>query len=308
MTGGEAAALITSLLWAMTSLFFTQATARVGPAIVNKTRLLLALILLACSHFVVFHTLIPIGAGWERWSWFALSGVIGLIIGDAFLFQAFDAIGPRLAMLLMSLAPVITTIFSWIFLSEQLSSLQLAGILITVAGIAFVAAERGAKLETTEEQSREGSTRIIPVRIKGILYGLGGATGQALGLVTSKIGLAGDFPALSGNLIRVLVAATFLWAWTIMRGQIPRTWSALRTDRSAIGYIAAGSVVGPFLGIWFSLIAIQNAEVGVASTLMGLAPIILLPLSRIFLHEKISWKAVLGTFVAVLGVAILFIA
>lgn len=211
-------------------------------------------------------------------------------------------------MLLMSLAPVITTIFSWIFLNEQLTSIQLAGILITVAGIAFVAAERGVKLETTVEQPSAGREREIPVRIKGILFGLGGATGQALGLVTSKLGLAGDFPALSGNLIRVLVAATILWAWTIVRGRVPLTWSALRRDRSAIGYIAAGSVVGPFLGIWFSLIAIQHAEVGVASTLMGLAPIILLPLSRIFLHEKISWKAVLGTCVAMFGVSVLFLA
>lgn len=298
LSGGEVAALTTSLLWAMTSLLFTRATQRVGASIVNKTRLLVALFLLLASHLIAYSTLLPVDAGLDRWLWLSLSGIIGLVIGDAFLFQAFHAIGPRLSMLLMSLAPVIATIFSWIFLSERLTVQQLTGIAITVSGIAFVVSERN---------TREGKDT-TNVKAAGVLLGIGAATGQAVGLITSKLGLAGDFPALSGNIIRVLAATVLLWAWTALRGQIPAAWQALRGDRRASGYILAGSVVGPFLGIWFSLIAIQYTEVGVASTLMGLAPIILLPLSRVFLHEDVTGKAVLGTVVAMVGVAILFLA
>ena len=298
LSGGEIAALTTSLLWAMTSLLFTRATQRVGASIVNKTRLVVALLLLLGSHLVAYRVLLPVDAGVERWFWLSLSGIIGLVIGDAFLFQAFHTIGPRISMLLMSLAPVIATVFSWIFLSERLSIQQLAGISITVSGIAFVVLERNNRRSDKETS----------VQAAGILLGVGAATGQALGLITSKIGLAGDFPALSGNLIRVLAATLVLWIWTAFRGQVPAAWQALKGDRHASGYILAGSVVGPFLGIWFSLIAIQYTEVGVASTLMGLAPIILLPLSRIFLHEEVTGKAVLGTIVAMIGVAILFLA
>lgn len=298
MTWGEIAALTTSLLWALTSLLFTQATERVGSGIVNRSRLLLASLLLTVFHFLIFHTFLPVNAGWMRWFWLSTSGIIGLVIGDAFLFQAFVLIGPRLSMLLMSLAPVIATIFSWLVLDERLSLVQLIAILITVGGIAFVVGER------TEGSSQAAQPEN---KLPGILLGIGAATGQALGLITSKMGLAGDFPALSGNLIRVLVATSLLWLWTIIRGQAPVTVRILRDDRTALQYIAAGSVVGPFLGIWFSLMAVQYTEVGIASTLMGLAPIILLPLSRILLKEHISIKAILGTLVAMIGVGMLFL-
>lgn len=298
VTWGEIAALTTSLLWALTSLLFTQATARVGSGIVNRSRLLLASILLTAFHFILYRSILPVDAGWTRWFWLSTSGIIGLVIGDAFLFQAFVLIGPRLSMLLMSLAPVIATIFSWVFLDERLSLLQLLAILITVGGIASVVGER--KIVSTVDEQPEN-------KLPGILLGIGAATGQALGLITSKLGLAGDFPALSGNLMRVLVATAILWMWTLLRGQVPMTMRALRDHRIALRYIAAGSVVGPFLGIWFSLMAVQYTEVGIASTLMGLAPIILLPLSRILLKEHISGQAIVGTLVAMVGVAMLFL-
>jgi drug/metabolite transporter (DMT)-like permease len=60
--------------------------------------------------------------------------------------------------------------------------------------------------------------------------------------------------------------------------------------------------------VWFSLIAVQNAPVGIASTLTSLTPIMLIPLSRIVFKEAITWRAVGGTLLAVAGTAILFLA
>jgi len=295
---GEIAALTTSLLWALTSLLFTKATERVGAGLVNRTRLLIAAFLLVSVHAVLFQSLLPLDAGWDRWAWLSLSGVIGLLIGDAFLFQAFGMIGPRLSMLLMSLAPVLATLLSWIFLNERLTLPQLIAIVITVSGIASVVSER----EATQDGAQATSSRL-----PGIMMGIGAATGQAVGLITSKLGLAGDFPALSGNVIRVLAATILLWGWTWLRGGVPSTVRVLREDPTGFRYIVAGSIVGPFLGIWFSLIAVQYTQVGIASTLMGLAPIILLPIGRLVLKERITMKAVLGTCIAMVGVALLFL-
>jgi drug/metabolite transporter (DMT)-like permease len=68
-----------------------------------------------------------------------------------------------------------------------------------------------------------------------------------------------------------------------------------------------GTMAGPFLGVWLSLVAIQNTSVAVASTLMSLAPIILLPVGKLIFKERIGWRAIVGTVVAVSGVAMLFL-
>jgi drug/metabolite transporter (DMT)-like permease len=294
---GEIAGLATSLLWSATSTFFTLAGRRVGSVVVNRLRLLFAAAFLMLTHWFVLATPLPIGAGAERWMWFGLSGLVGLVLGDAFLFQAFIWIGPRLSMLMMSLAPVLAALLSWIALGERLVPMQVLGITLTVAGVAAVVLDR------SNNRPEPGERDLYPI---GILFGLGAATGQALGLILAKKGLAGTFPALSGNLMRMVCAASVMWAATLLQRQARATFSAVKIQRGALRYIVAGSIVGPFLGVWLSLIAIQWTEVGVASTLMGLTPIYLLPVGYYVFGEKFGWQAVMGTVVAIIGVGVLF--
>ena len=141
----------------------------------------------------------------------------------------------------------------------------------------------------------------------GVLFGLGGALGQASGLIASKKGLEGDFSALSGNLMRLTVATLVIWALAAANGQMRPTAHKLREHPRAIRFILGGAVAGPFLGVWLSLIAVQNAPVGVASTLMSLTPVFLLPLGWLFFKERITRRAVVGTALAVAGTAILFL-
>jgi drug/metabolite transporter (DMT)-like permease len=72
--------------------------------------------------------------------------------------------------------------------------------------------------------------------------------------------------------------------------------------------LICGALTGPFLGVWLSLIAIQHTSIGVASTLMALPPVFLLPISRLVFAEQIGWRTILGTMVAISGVAMLFLA
>ena len=141
----------------------------------------------------------------------------------------------------------------------------------------------------------------------GLLFGLGAATGQAIGLIAAKKGLGSDFPALSGNLIRMISAASVMWAIAIIRGRAGFTLRRFFENGPAIKNVMGGAFFGPFLGVWLSLVAVQLTHVGIASTLMALAPVFLLPVGYFVFKEKIGWSAILGTVVAMAGVAILFL-
>jgi drug/metabolite transporter (DMT)-like permease len=293
---GELTALGAALMWALTSVFFTLAGRAVGSAVVNRVRLVMGLVLLALTHLVLIGELVPMGAAPERWFWLSISGVIGLVIGDALLFQAFVLIGARLSMLLMALVPVISTLVAWFALGEHLRLIELLAIVITIGGIAWVVLERGAPRQI----------RMDRVYLKGLLVGFGGACGQALGLVASKQGLMGDFPVLSGVLMRMLAAVVVIWMWAALRGEARASLKALQ-DRRVLRDIFGGSFVGPYVGVWLSLIAVRLAPVGIASTLMALAPVLLLPLDRWVFGQRVTWRAVLGTCVAMVGVAMIFL-
>ncbi|MDX1601188.1 MAG: DMT family transporter [Anaerolineales bacterium] len=296
--GGELAALATAVLWSATAVFFTYAGREVGSVVVNRARLLVALVFLVGTHWLLIGDPIPVGAEVERWGWLGVSGIVGLVGGDSFLFQAYLWVGPRLGMLMMSLAPVLAALLAFAFLGEQLLIAEWIAILITVSGIALVVMDRGRSAEPKKVNLHYG---------RGILFGVAAALGQAVGLVLAKQGLAGDFPALSGNVMRMSSAAVFLWSLTLLSGRAPSTLRALRGQRGALLPIIGGATTGPFIGVWLSLIAIQLTEVGIASTLMALSPIILLPVGRVVFKERIGWKAVAGTVVAVAGVGMLFL-
>ena len=307
---GEISALITAISFAFTATLFTFGGRLVGSGVVNRTRLLFGMGMLLLTHWVTLGTLLPTTAP-ERWLWLSLSGVIGLSLGDAFLFQAFIWIGARLSMLLMSLAPVLAALLAWIILGETLTVGQITGILLTIGGIAWVIAEQNGNRNPTPRGGRTvPPTTTGPERHNykiGILFGIGAATGQALGLILSKLGLVGDFSALSGNVIRMLAATTAIWIYTLLRHQGKETTRQLSAHPRAILFIIGGSIFGPLIGVSFSLLAVQQTEVGIASTLIALTPIFMLPVGAVVFKEKFSWQAVAGTVAALVGVAMLFL-
>lgn len=294
---GELAAIGTAFLFSISSTFFTFAGRETAAGLVNRSRLAFALIFTLSLHWLWQGRPVPFDLDVSDWAWMGLSGFIGLALGDACLFEAFVRIGARLAMLVFSLAPIFAALLSRFFLGEDLNAGQWTGIGVAVSGVALVVGEPAGY--RSREHRRDHRL--------GLAFAFGGAVGQALGLVTAKVGLSAGCPALSGNLIRILAAVAALWLLTILRGQ---TRSYLRTMRGhprALGWTLLGSLAGPVLGVWLSLVAIERAPVGIASTLMGLTPIFLLPIARVVMSEAISRRAVFGTLVAVFGVSLLFL-
>ena len=294
---GELAALATSFFFAVTVIIFTIAGRMVGPQVTNRMRLLFALVYLIILNIILFQEPLPFSTESSRWLWLSISGIIGLWLGDAFLFQSFVSVGPRLGSLLLSLAPIFGSIFAWIFFGEILTILQITGIILALAGIGWVVMAHEEPANTPY-----GHTR------RGVIFGVLAGLGQAAGLVLSKQGMLGDFSPFRANVIRMLAAVIFAWTWTAFEGKTSQTFNALRENPRVIRLLALGALIGPVLGVSSSLLAIQHAEIGVASTLMALPPVIVLPISYFAFQEKIGWQAIAGTLLAIAGVAILFLA
>ena len=75
----------------------------------------------------------------------------------------------------------------------------------------------------------------------------------------------------------------------------------------AMKRIFVGSIFGPFLGVSFSLLAVQYTNAGIASTIMAIVPILIIPPSVIFLKQKVTIKEIIGAIISVGGVALFFI-
>jgi drug/metabolite transporter (DMT)-like permease len=299
---GEAAALVTAALWTSCSILFAAAGRRIGPLSVNAYRIVMAVALLGATHLALFRTIVP-PASESQWFYMGLSGVAGLALGDFGYFGALVFLGPRRGVLLMAMAPIFSVIAGYFILGEIPGPWNLLGIIITLSGVTWVILEK--EIHTNEPP--------LPLRqkVNGIICGLSGAVGQGIGLVISKYGMlvaggrdAGPLNTLSATLIRMTVAAAFVWIMVAVSGRLPRVLAARHQTR-AIGQTLAGAVTGPFIGVWLSMVAVTYAMAGVAATLMSLMPVLVIPVLWLLYRQKTSLRGIAGAAVAVVGVAIL---
>lgn len=291
---GEIAGLGTALCWAASSLLFTRVGRKVGTVPLNVLRMAIALALAAIVGLVLRGRALPTDAGAEQWWWLGWSGFVGYFLGDLCQFRAFVEIGARLTLLLMATAPPMTALIGWALLGERLTPLSLVGMGLTTAGVAWVLSERTARAAAA------GSAR----RLRGVLLGLGGALGQAVGLVLSKRGMVGYEP-FAGAQVRMIVGLGCFVALAAAVRAGPRVRAAMR-DRAVLGYTAAGAALGPLLGVALALFALQHTAAGVAASLLSTSPIFVIPLAAWFEGERAGLRGVLGAAVAVAGVALLF--
>lgn len=292
---GEIAALVTAVCWTVTAISFELAGRKIGSLSVNFIRLVIAFVLIGIFTSFTRGMFLPLDATGEAWFWLSISGIIGFVIGDLFLFQAFVEIGSRISMLIMATAPPITALLGFIIMNERLTVQELIGMFITVFGIALVILVRKSGKKKLE----------LAHPIKGLAFAFLGAIGQSLGLILSKMGM-GDYNAFAATQIRIIFGIIgFAVLFTIMK-----RWGKLSTavrHTEAMKKVSLGAFFGPFLGVSFSLIAVQYTETGIASTIMAIVPVLIIAPSVIVFKEKITIKEIFGALVTVAGVSLLFI-
>ncbi|HOU02640.1 MAG: EamA family transporter [Bacteroidales bacterium] len=292
---GEFAALLTAVFWTVTALAFEAAGKRIGSLQVNFLRLVFGFIFLSTFNLIRGSEVFPADATPENWLWLSLSGFAGIFLGDLFLFKSYTLIGSRFSMLIMTLVPPITALFSFIILDEHLSLLHFLGMMLTFGGISMAIFNRNGKGEKV-------SLKLAPA---GLLYALGGAVGQAMGLVLSKRGL-GSCDPFSATQIRIISGFAGFSVLITLMGRWPRVAESI-SDLRGMKPLALGSFFGPFLGISFSLIAVRYTEAGIASTIMALTPILIIAPAAIIYKEKVTFAEVAGAIISVGGVSLFFI-
>lgn len=292
---GEMAALSAALCWTITAVAFESAGKKVGSISVNLIRLVLAFILISIFNLFSRGMLLPLDASNSAWLWLTISGIIGFVIGDLFLFQAYVEVGARISMLIMSTVPPITAITGFILMGEKITPLGLAGMLITIGGIAIVVLTKNPDNKKVR----------LSHPIKGLIFAFIGALGQAFGLVFSKFGM-GSYDPFAATQIRIIAAIIgFSIVITILK-----KWGELFVafkNRRAMKFISIGSFFGPFIGVSLSLLAVQHASTGIVSTITSITPILLIPVSIIAFKEKIFPKEIFGAIITLLGISLLFI-
>ena len=296
---GEIISLVVAVLWTATALFADQASHRIGAMSTNFFRMVFSSVLLAGLLWVAVGHPYPAFADGRTWLWMGLSALVGYVFGDFCLFNSYIVIGARFGQLFMTLAPPFAAIAGWALLGETLSWKSWLAMAVTLTGIALSILNR----------SHEGSHKLtLKLPLKGVLLGIGAGLGQGVGLVLSKIGMQHYAAALPAD-----APAAFSWAMpfasTMIRsltGMLPQLRAAVK-NREGMKFTALTTLFGPFIGVSLSLMAVQYARAGIASTLMALTPVLILFPYALIYKQKITPKEILGVIVSMTGVALFFL-
>ena len=306
---GEIIALIVAVSWTFSAWFADKASRRIGSMVTNVIRLALAAVFLAILLWITTGRPYPAFANAKAWQWLALSALVGYVFGDFCLFNCYVHIGPRFAQLLMTLAPPAAAFAGYFILGETLTWKTVLAMTVTLAGIAISIMSRGEKHRIK-----------LSLPLKGILLGIGAGVGQGVGLVLSKVGmehyaaaLPADAPAsmqtmlpFASTLIRAIVGfAGFFVLLAIQKG-LGRLRDGIK-DAKGLKYATLLTLFGPVFGVSLSLMAVQYANAGIASTLMALTPVMIILPDVLINKKKITIKEVIGVAVTMVGVALFFL-
>lgn len=301
---GEFISIGVAFSWTATALLSEFGSKRLGNLTLNVLRMALALLFSVVLFGVVTGNILPPGASAEACGWMLLSGLVGYVIGDFCLFQCYIIIGSRYGQLFMTLAPLSAALMAWVTLGQQMTLMSILAMLVTLFGISISVLGRGEHHKVS-----------LKLPLNGILFAIGAAVCQGVGLVLSKIGMDYYEPSasmpewlvpFSANFYRCvagIIGFTFLLCY---RDGMAPLREAMH-DKKGLSVATATTIFGPFVGVGFSLMAVQYTAAGIASTLMAMTPIIIILPAYWLFHEKITWKAILGALISVIGVSLFFL-
>ncbi len=289
----ELAALGTATCWAVSGMLSSEAVRAMGPFHFNLLRQGFVTVLLL--------VLVTLSGGWQDLSGaqvavLALSGVVGILLGDTLNFAGVGRLGPRRGGAVFALNAPMAAILGWIFLDEALPLQAWAGIAFAALGVALAVLGR----------PRAGAHPLESLRgalILGVLFGLGGALGQAAGsLIARPVMSAGLDPYLA-SLVRVGASGG---AMVLLAGT---PWAPARPvalSRVALAQTLATAIIGLLIGMTLFLYALQGAQTGIVATLSATSPVIILPLLWLRTGQRPTGVSVLGAALAVAGLALIF--
>lgn len=301
---GEILSIIVAITWTITALCAEVASRRMGQLQMNVLRMGASLAILALILWIATGSPFPQGMSSKALLWLLASGAIGYVFGDYCLFSTYVLVSSRFGQLFMTLAPLFSALTAWLLLGERLGLQALAGIGLTLFGIAVVV------YHSNGGQTKSAAAIDPSTLRRGIFFGIGAGMGQGVGIVLSKVGMglceATPLLPMAATMVRAVAGLIGFGIAYYLKGDKERMRKGLR-DRTTMAFAAGTIITGPVIGVSLSLLAVQLAPAGIASTLMALTPVFILFPSYWLFHQKITAREVIGSLIAVAGVALFFL-
>ncbi len=302
------------VLWSLSPFFFTAMGRKVGPFATNLLRLVLATVILAAVMGIRY----AVGDAFSKPGvisclWLSASGIIGLVVGDFFLYRALTTEGPEKTSQIQTLAPAATAIMAWIFLHEILSTPQMAGMGLILAGVSLATWEVARKLKSQTGVANAGALpgrqnvgKLSGALMSGPMAAIWSALFQALGTVLAREAFLNqpDLDPVLATAIRITSATVVIWIFARTQGPLATVLTGCRAP-TIIKLLLAGTLAGPVLGMICYISALKYAPAGVVTTITFMNPLIIIPLGAWHYGTRIGILAILGTALSLAGVLLL---
>ena len=227
-----------------------------------------------------------------------LSSIIGIIIGDTFLFVCLKRLGPRRQALLFSMQIPFTIILAEIFLQTLPSLTELVGCALIFSGI-LIAIQFNRTIPDDDLENIQGN------KYTGLFAGIGLALCQSIGIILMKPALQTTDPIIVSYL-RVIVAAVIMFGslFFIKNNQL---WDKMKNIKITLFSIFLG-FMGMGVGMTMLIYALKYGNPGVISTLSSTMPIMIIPILWIVTKNYAGHLAVVGATLTCIGASIIFLA
>jgi drug/metabolite transporter (DMT)-like permease len=300
---GPTAGLSAAFIWAISSVLYSRVP--LSAASLTTAKNIFAAALMGIVLWFSSRGGVLFEATSQQWSLLAISGAIGLVIGDIAYFRSLQILGPRRGLTLTLLTPPVTALLGELMLSESLLPTEWAAIGLTLAGLAVVMYERSGAGSQPSQSVVDGGVATGTLAA-GLACALLGIFCQSFGCIVMKMG-TGELRTIEATFIRMIVGAALSICLTSAAGQwhvIAGLFANRRATREAI----TAAFLGTFIGVWLMLTAFKYSRAGIASTLTSTSPLFVIPIVWAFLGERVSPRAIIGAIVAFGGVCWLVLA
>ena len=226
-----------------------------------------------------------------------LSSIIGIIIGDTFLFVCLKRLGPRRQALLFSMQIPFTIILAEVFLQTLPSVTELIGCALIFSGI-LIAIQFNRTIPNDDLENIQGN------KYTGLFAGIGLALCQSIGIILMKPALQNTDPIIVSYL-RVIVAAVIMFGslFFIKNNQL---WEKMKNIKVTLFSIFLG-FMGMGVGMTMLIYALKYGNPGVISTLSSTMPIMIIPILWIVTKNYAGHLAVVGATLTCVGAGIIFL-
>ncbi len=296
MTTSYLAALGAALCWSLGGLIAVGPVRALGSLAFNRLRMIVVLVLLVAAAFAFdgWRTLLP-----EHLLGLALSGAVGILIGDSLLFHGLRVLGPRRNAVVYATAAPIAAVLGWVFLGQGLGSLGILGITLCTGGVMLAVLLRG--------RPEDGAHQMDQVQgglATGMAFAFGAAVCQATGTVIAKPVMAAGVDPIAASAVRVGVAAVGLLLTGLLPGRERGLFHGV-TPR-LFGLVAFNGFLGMGVGMTLLLLALVQGNPGIVATLSSTTPVMILPLLWAYTGKPPPAGAWAGAAVTVAGIALIF--